>query len=255
VGIIIYLGSRPKLCLDPGHGGYDPGACGNGLQEKDLTLDICLRIKPLAEYCGIDVVLTRSGDYAPGHFEGDLNKELGERCRIANDSKVDAMMSVHINAGAGGEGEEILIQGSGGRAGDFANIMLPLLSAVGGWRSRGVKVQNVEVLRETDMPAILTENGFINNVGDTDRLRDPNFRQALAVAHTKGLCQIFNLPYKEKGAVTLDTIKSIVSIAPGVTSISPDDIYLCVRVTKDKAPQAILDINKLGFACKVLPLC
>ena len=38
-----------KVCLDPGHGGYDPGAVGNGLIEKDITLDLCLKLKPLLE--------------------------------------------------------------------------------------------------------------------------------------------------------------------------------------------------------------
>lgn len=186
-----------KICLDPGHGGYDPGACGNGLKEKDLTLAICLALKPLLEYNCINVILTRDGDYAPGHFEGNKYAELAERVRIANSNKVDLMLSTHINAG-GGEGEEVLVQHFGGNAEKLSDIMLPLLTKAGGWRSRGVKEQNVEVLRDTSMPAILTENGFIDSVTDTTKLKDPIFRQALAVAHARGICDYFEIQYKEE---------------------------------------------------------
>ena len=187
-----------KVCLDPGHGGYDPGTVGNGLQEKDITLDICLKLKPILEYNGISTILTRDGDYAPGHLEGDLKGELWARVDIAEKNKVDLFLSIHINSG-GGAGEEILVTGLGGRAEIAANQVLPYLVQVGGWTNRGIKTQNVLVLKETSMPAILTENGFIDNATDAGKLKDPDFRQALAVAHTKGICDYFGLQYKEEG--------------------------------------------------------
>ena len=90
-----------KVCLDPGHGGYDPGAVGNGLIEKDITLDLCLKLKPLLEYNGISVILTREGDFAPRHLENDLNGELWARVKIAEEAKADLFVAVHINAGGG----------------------------------------------------------------------------------------------------------------------------------------------------------
>ncbi|HBW39010.1 N-acetylmuramoyl-L-alanine amidase [Desulfosporosinus sp. BICA1-9] len=187
-----------KLCIDPGHGGYDPGAVGNGLQEKDLTLDICLKLKSILEYNGIDSILTRDGDYTPGYLN-NLNGELSTRVKIAEEAKADLFISVHINAG-GGTGVEVLISGRGGRAETAANKVLPYLVQVGGWANRGVKTQNVFVLRETSMPAILTENGFIDfidNVKDTAKLKEPNYRRSLAVAHAKGICDYFGVQYKE----------------------------------------------------------
>jgi len=184
-----------KVCLDPGHGGYDPGAVGNGLVEKNLTLDICLKLKPMLEQNGINVVLTRDGDFAPGHIEGNLTGELRARVAIAEKNKVDLFVSVHVNAG-GGTGEEILIIGRGGHAEIAANKVLPFLVSAGSWTNRGVKTQNVLVLRETSMPAILTENGFIDNVADATKLKDPNFHRALAIAHAKGLCDYFGIQFK-----------------------------------------------------------
>lgn len=185
-----------KACLDPGHGGYDPGGVGNGLQEKDITLDVCLRLKPLLEYNGISIILTRDGDYAPGHLEGDLNGELWARVNIAEKYQADLFVAIHVNAG-GGTGEEVLVTSLGGRAETAAKKILPYLVQVGGWANRGVKTQNVLVLKETSMPAILTENGFIDNATDAAKLKDSNLRQALAVAHAKGICDFFGVQYKE----------------------------------------------------------
>lgn len=185
-----------KVCLDPGHGGYDPGAVGNGLLEKVLTLAICLELKPLLEYNGISAILTRDGDYSPGHLEGNLNGELQARVDIAEKNKVDLFLAIHVNAG-GGTGEEVLVVGTGGRAEVAANKVLPFLVSAGSWANRGVKTQNVLVLRETSMPAILTENGFIDHPMDATKLKDPNFRHALAVAHAKGICDYFGIQYKD----------------------------------------------------------
>ena len=185
-----------KVCIDPGHGGNDPGTMGNGLREKDITLDICLKLKPMLEYNGIKVMLTRDGDYSPGHLEGDHKGELRARVDIAEKNKADLFISIHVNAG-GGTGEEILIIGTGGRAEAAANKVLPYLVQVGGWANRGVKEQNVLVLRETTMPAILTENGFIDNPSDAMKLKDPDFRYTLASAHAKGICNYFGIEYMD----------------------------------------------------------
>jgi hypothetical protein len=186
------------ICLDPGHGGYDPGASGNNLRECDITLDIVLKLKPLLEYNGINVVLTRDGDYAPGHLENNLNGELQARCDIANNANVDLFLSVHINSAVStANGEEVLIIDTGGNAEKFANILLPQLIKATGFYNRQVNVQNVMVLRNTNMPAVLSENGFISNVEDAKNLSNPNFRQNIAVAHAKSVCTHFRIIYKE----------------------------------------------------------
>ena len=183
-----------KVCLDPGHGGYDPGAVGNGLLEKDITLDICLKLKPLLEFNRISAILTREGDYAPGHLENDPNGELWARVKTAEEVRADLFVSVHINAG-GGTGVEVLIQGTGGQAEVVAGKVLGYLVQTGDWANRKVKNQNILVLRETSMPAIRTENGFIDNAKDSSKLKDPNFRHLLAVAHAKGICDYFGVQY------------------------------------------------------------
>ena len=63
-----------------------------------------------------------------------------------------------------------------------------------------------EVLRDTNMPAVLGESGFIDSAIDTARLKDPNYRQSLAVAYVTAMCIHFGLPkYKEKGVTPVAT--------------------------------------------------
>src|SRR3989442_1356581 len=84
------LGAR-RIVIDPGHGGHDPGTIGpGGLQEKDLVLDVSLRLEKLVRAeLGAEVVMTRSTDaYVP----------LEERTAIANSKGADLFLSVHGNA-------------------------------------------------------------------------------------------------------------------------------------------------------------
>jgi N-acetylmuramoyl-L-alanine amidase len=200
------------------------------MKECDLNLEIAKELKPLLEANGIEVIMTRTTN-------SDVS--LQERCNIANNAKADLLVSIHVNAGSG-TGVEVLIIGTGGRAEVAAKKMLPYLVDAGQWRNRGVKVQNVYVLRETTAPAILTENGFIDTVGDATKLHSITFRKALAVAHAKGICEYFGRNYKEP--------------TPPANVVADKDIYLSVRVLESKAEQAIIDINQLGFAAKRLEL-
>lgn len=239
-----------KICIDPGHGGYDPGAVGNGIQEKDITLDIAKRLQPLLEYNGFTVMLTREGDYAPGHLENQLVAELDYRSTLSNNFGANLFVSIHVNSG-GGEGQEVLVYGLGGSAEAAANKELYYLLQAAGWYDRGVKVQNVSVLRKTNAPAILTENGFIDNPADAAKLIDPDFRQSLARAHAKGICDFFGIQYQDKGVSTVTDTKST---TPTPTPNQDPDIYLSVRVRTSKADEVVKQIIAMGYACKKLDL-
>lgn len=81
-----------KVVLDAGHGGKDPGAVGNGVQEKDITLSLALKVgKILEQYKDIDVVFTR---------KTDVFITLNERPKIANRAKADVFISIHCNSTA-----------------------------------------------------------------------------------------------------------------------------------------------------------
>lgn len=196
----------PIACIDPGHNsiGGDTGAQAQGYYEQDFTLDICLRMKPLLAFNGITPVLTREGPTVKGPYQ-TLNQSLQTRYDISNNAQADIFVSVHINATPGGTGTEILIGGKGGKAQTLAEHLLPELIAASKWADRGIKVQtNVGVLgKRVKAPSVLTENGFIDSPNDILKLREESFRQALAVAHTKGICSYFGYQYKEQGGKSL----------------------------------------------------
>lgn len=184
-----------KLMLDPGHGGKDPGAVAHGLQEKHLTLDIAKRIKRIleSEYEGVSVYMTRETDKYLSH---------DDRVSLANvlhyKQGLDLFLSVHINAGGGTGFESFRYTSASARSKALHVVIHPEIVATLGQdvADRGAKAKNLHVLRETRMPALLTENLFIDNSQDAARLKDPAFREKLARGHVVGLEKAFGLKRK-----------------------------------------------------------
>ena len=188
-----------KIMLDPGHGGHDPGAVANGLREKDLTLDIAQRIRRIleAEYTGVEVRLTR---------ETDTYLDLSERAKLANAWGADFFLSIHINAGGGTGWESYRYTSASAKTVAYQDaIHAEVMRAIGaGVKDRGKKAANFAVLRETKMPALLTENMFIDNQKDVTLLRDPEFLEKLARGYVVGLEKALGLKKKAKQTTQSD---------------------------------------------------
>ncbi|MED2978183.1 N-acetylmuramoyl-L-alanine amidase [Bacillus swezeyi] len=179
-----------KVWLDAGHGGKDPGAAANGLREKDLVLKMVKYAKSYLEknYKGVDVKLTRSTD---------VFYELSDRADMANRWGADIFVSVHINAGGGTGVETYRYPGT---AGDtlklqkcLHNEILATMKGYGQISDRGLKQKNLAVVRETHMPAVLTENLFIDRKEDAERLKDSGFVKAVGEAHARGIAKYLGL--------------------------------------------------------------
>ncbi|UOQ94934.1 N-acetylmuramoyl-L-alanine amidase [Halobacillus shinanisalinarum] len=179
-----------KLYLDPGHGGNDPGATGNGLQEKNVNLDIALRIRDILnnEYRDVDVNMSRTTD---------TTKSLTQRTNEANAWNADYYLSIHINAfnGSARGYEDYIYVGlsESSQTAQYQDIMHNEITAVNELTDRGQKQANFHVLRESAMPALLTENGFIDNANNAAKLADASYRQKVARGHVNGLERAFNL--------------------------------------------------------------
>ncbi|MGB9780604.1 N-acetylmuramoyl-L-alanine amidase [Caldanaerobacter sp.] len=180
-----------RIFIDPGHGGKDSGAVGNGLKEKDLTLEISKMIRQylLDNYTNIEVRLSR---------EFDAFLDLADRAEKANTWGADIFVSVHINSG-GGTGFEsfIHINANTDAVKLQGHIHNEVIKATA-FTNRGMKRANFAVLRLSKMPAILTENGFIDNINDANKLKNKDFLQAIAVAHAEGIAKYFGLQKKEE---------------------------------------------------------
>ncbi|RKD21148.1 hypothetical protein BEP19_15780 [Ammoniphilus oxalaticus] len=185
--------------LDAGHGGKDPGTVGNGLQEKNVVLDLTLRVGKLLTAMGADVRYTRTTD---------VFIDLSERARIANQHNADLFVSLHGNSGTNaqgvpGSGFESYIHDSikGGKTVSIQDAIHQKVAAVflaEGLRDRGQKRRNFAVLRETKMPAVLLEYGFINNPVDAAFLKDQSFLDRLARATANGIGEALGLQQTEE---------------------------------------------------------
>lgn len=178
-----------KIYLDPGHGGSDPGAQGNGLQEKNLTLDIAVRIRDILvnEYENVEVRMSRTGD---------TTVSLAQRTNDANSWGADYFLSIHINAGGGTGFESFRHTSAPAQTARYQSIIHPEIALESLFRDRGMKTANFHVLRETRMPALLTENGFIDHATDASRLQNASVRASIARGHVIGLEKAFQLRKK-----------------------------------------------------------
>jgi N-acetylmuramoyl-L-alanine amidase len=211
-------GKRPvtRVVLDPGHGGYDPGAIGStGLKEKDVALDLALRAAPLiARELGIDTLLTREKDeFVP----------LDQRVAKANAFSADLFISLHCNASESPQSHGVMTfvldesndaiaervaarENSASEAASqhLAALMSQVMDAESVARSThfatllqrasmaslqpafapvwdgGVRQAGFFVLAGAQMPAVLFEASFISNSVDEQRLDSVLYRQKLA---------------------------------------------------------------------------
>ncbi len=173
-----------SVCIDPGHGGMDPGCDHNGRVESEDNWKLALEVKKEMEEAGIKVVMTRE--------DNNTKVFLKDRVEIANASDADYFISLHRNKGDG-YGVETWKTGSAGEATDTLteNIHNGIVAA-GVQRDRGVKTgtetgegSDYYVIGNTKMPACLIEFGFINSEED-NRLFDEKL-SAYAKAITRAV--------------------------------------------------------------------
>lgn len=180
---------RIKIVIDAGHGGEDFGChsqSGTKLHEKHLTLTLANMVERYLNYQGYTIVMTRTDDtFIP----------LKKRSQIANDDKVDLFVSVHFNSASNKKAEGIEVfyykteQSSkrSERSKEIATLVLDQLIVHTQAKSRGVKHGNFSVIRETKMPAILVEAGFLTNEAEMEKIRNTSYMQNLAQAIAKGV--------------------------------------------------------------------
>ncbi len=178
-----------KFCIDPGHGGGEPGAVGpGGLQEKNVNLQVALYLRDLLQAEGAEVLMTRTTD---------VYVSIADRYNQANAWGAHRFISVHHNAMAdlpAVNGTETWVhQYASADSLQLANSVQAELVGELGLSNRGVKRTVINspydfgVLKNTTMPAILTEASFISNPQEEQRLRDPSYLYREAMAIMRGI--------------------------------------------------------------------
>lgn len=171
---------QPLIVIDPGHGGRDPGAIGiGGIQEKWIALSISLHLRDILEEKGVRVHTLR---------EDDRYISLSGRAEMANRVNGDFFVSIHANSISMSRpdvnGVETYYHSQG--RGLAASIQRSILSKIN-MRDRGVKQANFYVLRNSSMPSVLVEAGFVTGREDAPRLADDDFRKQMAEAIAEGI--------------------------------------------------------------------
>lgn len=200
------------VVLDPGHGGRDPGTCtpDESIQEKDITLDVALRCAQLLAQENIPVLLTRTEDKA---LADTVNADLAARSRMANEADATLYVSIHVNSldlgirgAAGVFGLESYYRGKNSPYEAFDGEWLAThigeqAAASSGNQLLAVIKRSLAVLRETRMPAVLLEIGYLTNTGDAERLQSDTYRQDIATGVARGITDAVALlaPQEYKG--------------------------------------------------------
>lgn len=173
---------RVVVVIDPGHGGSDPGAIGiGGVYEKDIVLDISRKVSAELSRQGIQVIMTRQNDVELG---------LGARVQTAQRANAAVFVSIHANAMPAGRSDVNGLETyyfSNGL--DLARSIHSSILQMTGMPDRRVRQARFYVLRNTTMPSVLVETGFLTGASDIRRLTDENFRSQMARAIAQGIMQ------------------------------------------------------------------
>ncbi|UER55560.1 N-acetylmuramoyl-L-alanine amidase [Kineosporiaceae bacterium SCSIO 59966] len=204
------------VVVDPGHGGDDPGAVGNGLREADVVLDLALRLEGRLAASGVTAVLTRGAGQNPS---------TRDRARLADDVRADLFVSLHCDAATGTAGQGVATSywgdprvGTrspvGARLADLVQRELVARTDLVDCRTHA---RTWDLLRLTRMPAVRVELGYLTDPGDARRLADPAFRDTCAEALLVAVQRLF-LPEDEDpatGTLRVDDVLARVRAADG----------------------------------------
>ncbi len=170
-----------KIVVDAGHGGKDPGASSrNGTLEKNLTLDIALRLQECLMKRGATVLMTRTEDTYP---------TLAERANLANRNQAHLFVSVHVNAfDKPGAMSGTMVLYATPQSIPLARSILNRLLQELQRPDKGIRYRpGLYVLRHTVMPSVIAEVAYVDHQEEEALLNDPNFRQRAAEAMAMGV--------------------------------------------------------------------
>ncbi|THF83625.1 N-acetylmuramoyl-L-alanine amidase [Deinococcus sp. KSM4-11] len=179
---------KPRVVLDPGHGGSDPGAVGS-VVEKQVTLDVALRVRDLLSAAGVDVVLTRDSDR---ELNATKSTDLELRAGMGTPG-TQLFVSIHVNAmeprnALRGYGVETWWNPNHPRSSALAGLLQRDVVEATGAFNQGLKnSQSLSVLRNSRIPAALVEIGYTSHPVDGLNLKDTNYLDRVAVGIAQGI--------------------------------------------------------------------
>ncbi|MEW6422249.1 MAG: N-acetylmuramoyl-L-alanine amidase, partial [Deinococcota bacterium] len=193
---------QPRVVIDPGHGGQDPGAIGSVI-EKQVTLDVALRVRDLLRTAGVDVVLTRDSDRELNPVKAT---DLNMRAALGTPG-TQLFLSIHVNAmppqnALRGYGVETWWNPNHPLSSALAAVIQKNVVAVTGAYSQGLhNTRSLAVLRNSRIPAALVEIGYTSHPVDGLNLKDNNYLDRVALGIAQGIREALVTGITANGAV------------------------------------------------------
>lgn len=214
------------VAIDAGHGHNTPGKrCpDDSMREHDFNGNVATKVCNILNKNGIET-------YRSDDITGNIDVPLITRTNNINSKKANICVSIHANAFTGewndANGIETYIIARGGEAEKIANIVQRKLIENTGRKDRGVKISNLHMCKETKMPAILCECGFMDNKEEAELLKTEEYRIKCAEAIAYGILEYLNITPTDEVKVT-EPIKDEGSDEPVrkyVNGSTPEDCY------------------------------
>ena len=175
------------IVIDAGHGGTDPGSVKQGIQEKDINLQIAQKLQKRLEAKGYKVVMTRTDDTAIS---------LSNRAKLANQAKGDLLISIHQNSfkDASVHGIEVFYTpGKKTYDNQLANFIQEALINYTQAKDRHVReVTNLLVIRESRMPACLIESAYLSNDHERNLIQTEYYQDKIVTGIIEGIENFLN---------------------------------------------------------------
>lgn len=181
------------VVLDPGHGGIDTGKRGiNGTLEKDINLQLALKIKKRLEEKQIDVVMTRETDKRLGQSQ---TEDLRTRSEIMNAQNPVLCVSIHQNSyhDADVSGPQVFYYSASDEGEKAAGMIQTELNTLDSGFDKKIKENaSYYLLRNTVPPTVIVECGFLSNYGEAEKLADNSYQERIADAVSEGILLYIN---------------------------------------------------------------
>lgn len=181
------------IVIDVGHGGKDSGTVYKNIKEKDINLDIALKLKKELIKLGVEVIMTREGDYdlsSPGSLRRKKS-DFDNRIKLINESKADMYISLHINYLDNPKyygGQVFCIDGNQRLANIIQDEFIRQLSSP-------LKVRNMDdniyMYKKLDIPGVLIECGFMSNVKERNLLVTSKYQSKIVKCIIDGLINYY----------------------------------------------------------------
>ena len=182
------------ICIDAGHGGFDPGATYKDLKEAEINLKYANLLKKELEKIGANVYLIRQGDYdlSTSNFNHKRSDMLN-RIRIIESVSPDIFISIHLNADSVNTwyGSQTFYNSINDKNKLLAEMIQKELKKGTNTKRNTKKDTNIFLLKNTNIPGVLVELGFITNAVDRTNLVSKDYQQKLTKLLVNGIKNYF----------------------------------------------------------------